>query len=32
MKAEARMEYLFLAGRILYGGFFLRAGIDHFRK
>jgi len=25
------MEYLFLAGRVLYGGFFLLAGIDHFR-
>jgi len=25
------MQYLFLAGRILYGGFFLLAGIDHFR-
>jgi len=26
------MEYLFLAGRVLYGGFFLLAGIDHFRR
>jgi putative oxidoreductase len=26
------MQYLFLAGRILYGGFFLLAGIDHFRR
>jgi uncharacterized membrane protein YphA (DoxX/SURF4 family) len=26
------MEYWFLAGRILYGGFFLLAGIDHFRR
>ncbi len=26
------MEYLFLVGRILYGGFFLLSGIDHFRK
>lgn len=25
------MHYLFLAGRVLYGGFFLLAGIDHFR-
>src|SRR5438046_10761897 len=25
------MQYLFLAGRVLYGGFFLLAGIDHFR-
>jgi putative oxidoreductase len=25
------VNFLFLAGRILYGGFFLRAGIDHFR-
>jgi putative oxidoreductase len=25
------MEYLFLAGRVLYGGFFLLAGIHHFR-
>ena len=25
------MEYLFLAGRILYGGFFALAGLDHFR-
>lgn len=24
-------QYLFLAGRVLYGGFFLLAGIDHFR-
>src|SRR5256885_11272652 len=28
---EALMEYLFLAGRVLYGGFFVLAGIDHFR-
>src|SRR2546422_943049 len=28
---EALMQYLFLAGRVLYGGFFLLAGIDHFR-
>lgn len=26
------MQYLFLAGRALYGGFFLLAGIDHFRR
>lgn len=26
------MEYLFLVGRILYGGFFVLAGIGHFRK
>jgi len=26
------MPYLFLAGRVLYGGFFLLAGIDHFRR
>ncbi|MHB1863154.1 MAG: DoxX family protein [Gemmatimonadaceae bacterium] len=26
------MTYLFLAGRVLYGGFFLIAGIDHFRR
>ena len=26
------MQYLFLAGRVLYGGFFLLAGIDHFRR
>jgi uncharacterized membrane protein YphA (DoxX/SURF4 family) len=26
------MNYLFLAGRILYGGFFLLAGVDHFRR
>jgi uncharacterized membrane protein YphA (DoxX/SURF4 family) len=26
------MEYLFLAGRVLYGGLFLLAGIDHFRR
>jgi uncharacterized membrane protein YphA (DoxX/SURF4 family) len=26
------MEYLFVAGRVLYGGFFLLAGIDHFRR
>src|SRR5712664_3254595 len=25
------MQYLFLAGRVLYGGFFLLAGIGHFR-
>ena len=25
------MQYLLLAGRVLYGGFFLLAGIDHFR-
>ena len=25
------MPYLFLAGRVLYGGYFLLAGIDHFR-
>jgi putative oxidoreductase len=25
------MQYLFLAGRVLYGGFFLLAGIHHFR-
>ena len=25
------MEYLFLAGRVLYGGFFVLAGLDHFR-
>ena len=25
------MSYLFLAGRLLYGGFFLLGGIDHFR-
>jgi uncharacterized membrane protein YphA (DoxX/SURF4 family) len=25
------MQYLFLAGRLFYGGFFLLAGIDHFR-
>src|SRR3989442_2739586 len=28
---EALMQYLFLAGRVLYGGFFLLAGIDHYR-
>jgi len=28
---EALMPYLFLAGRVLYGGFFLLAGIDHYR-
>jgi putative oxidoreductase len=28
---EVLMQYLFLAGRVLYGGFFLLAGIDHFR-
>jgi uncharacterized membrane protein YphA (DoxX/SURF4 family) len=26
------MPYLFLAGRVLYGGFSLLAGIDHFRR
>jgi len=26
------MMYLFLAGRVLFGGFFLMAGIDHFRR
>lgn len=26
------MSYVFLAGRVLYGGFFLLAGIDHFRR
>ncbi len=26
------MMYLFLAGRVLFGGFFLIAGIDHFRR
>jgi putative oxidoreductase len=26
------MAYLFLAGRVLYGGFFLLAGIDQFRR
>jgi putative oxidoreductase len=25
------MDFLFLAGRVLYGGFFLLAGIDHVR-
>jgi len=25
------MEYLFLLGRILYGGFFVLAGVNHFR-
>lgn len=25
------MQYVFLAGRILYGGFLLMSGIDHFR-
>lgn len=25
------MQYLFLAGRVLYGGFFLLAGIGHYR-
>ena len=25
------MQYLFLAGRVLYGGFFLLSGIGHFR-
>src|SRR5207245_9352154 len=28
---EVLMQYLFLAGRVLYGWFFLLAGIDHFR-
>jgi len=27
---EARVEYLFLLGRILYGGFFVLGGINHF--
>jgi putative oxidoreductase len=27
---EARVEYLFLLGRILYGGFFILGGINHF--
>ena len=26
------MTYLFLAGRVLYGGFLLVSGIDHFRQ
>ena len=26
------MEYLFLLGRILYGGFFVLAGVNHFRN
>ncbi len=26
------MAYVFVAGRVLYGGFFLLAGIDHFRR
>ncbi len=26
------MPYLFLAGRVLFGGFFLVAGVDHFRR
>jgi putative oxidoreductase len=26
------MEYLFLLGRILYGGYFLKAGINHFQS
>ena len=26
------MEYLFLIGRILYGGFFVVSGLDHIRK
>ena len=30
--SEASMEYLVLVGRLLYGGFFLLAGVDHFRK
>ena len=25
------MDYLFLLGRVLYGGFFINAGINHFR-
>src|SRR5438552_8433123 len=28
---EVLMQYLLLAGRVLYGGFFLLSGIDHFR-
>jgi putative oxidoreductase len=27
---EARVEYLFLLGRVLYGGFFILGGINHF--
>jgi putative oxidoreductase len=27
---EARVEYVFLLGRILYGGFFILGGINHF--
>ena len=27
---EARVEYLFLLGRVLYGGFFIAGGINHF--
>jgi putative oxidoreductase len=26
------MAYLFLLGRIIYGGFFIKAGINHFRS
>ena len=26
------MDYLFLLGRVLYGGFFVLAGINHFRR
>jgi uncharacterized membrane protein YphA (DoxX/SURF4 family) len=26
------VEYLFLAGRVIYGGFFVYSGIKHFRK
>ena len=26
------MEYLFLLGRILYGGYFLKAGLNHFQS
>ncbi|HVA58114.1 MAG: DoxX family protein [Gemmatimonadaceae bacterium] len=26
------MQYLFLGGRVLYGGFFLMAGVNHFRR
>ena len=28
---EALLDYLFLLGRILYGGFFVVSGINHFR-
>jgi uncharacterized membrane protein YphA (DoxX/SURF4 family) len=31
LRREAHVEYLFLLGRILYGGFFINAGINHFR-